>query len=185
MNFLQYFLESKDKENWFEKRTKNHIELVKKYAGKISEELFKQAELHDASKFNDPERTPYIEISWDYKCQADNIPNILPENIKETMYGASYHHVKNNKHHPEYWSEQEDVINKVNRDEPLEEIIDSTKMPDEYILEMVCDWCAMSEEKKNFPKDWADKNVGIRWKFTPEQTKLIYKTIDEIWEPSK
>lgn len=175
------FKEFLKKVEWFEKRTNRHIELVRKYARKLDLDFPD----HDSSKFLEPEKTPYIEITWDYKCKSDNVPNNLPENIKETMYNASNHHVKNNKHHPEYWSDQNEVINKVNRDQPLEEIIDSVKMPDESILEMVCDWCAMSEEKGNSPKEWADKNVGIRWKFTPEQTKLIYETIDKIWNNTK
>jgi hypothetical protein len=47
---------------------------------------------------------------------------------------------------------------------------------------MCADWCAMSEELgTNSPKNWADKNVNIRWKFSPRQVKLIYDIIDKIW----
>ena len=54
-------------------------------------------------------------------------------------------------------------------------------MPDEYIAEMVADWCSVSLERNNSPKDWADSNLGIRWKFNPRQTKLIYDLIEAIW----
>ena len=55
-------------------------------------------------------------------------------------------------------------------------------MIDDDIKEMVADWCAMSEEKGNTPKEWADKVVNKRWKFTSEQTKLIYTLIDKCWK---
>ena len=74
------------------------------------------------------------------------------------------------------------IINKNNRDEPIEGVmIDSTKMPDLALAEMVADWCAMSEEKHTDPIDWARKNVNVRWKFTDSQTKLIYDLIEKIW----
>ena len=67
------------------------------------------------------------------------------------------------------------------RDKPPEEMIDATKMPDLDIAEMVADWCAVSEERGNTPKSWADKNVNVRWKFTDEQSDLIYEIIDAVW----
>lgn len=38
----------------------------------------------------------------------------------------------------------------------------------------------MGREKGTSPKDWADKNVGPRWKFTPEQVKEIYGLIELV-----
>ncbi len=40
---------------------------------------------------------------------------------------------------------------------------------------------AMSEEKGGTPKNWADKNVNVRWKFTDKQKDLIYELIEKIW----
>ena len=48
-------------EDWFEKRTKKHIERVQKYCKKIADynsefnELIERGETHDQSKFKDPE----------------------------------------------------------------------------------------------------------------------------------
>ena len=36
-------------------------------------------------------------------------------------------------------------------------------------------------EKGTNPKDWANKNVNVRWKFTPEQENLIYKLIEQVF----
>jgi hypothetical protein len=51
-------------------------------------------------------------------------------------------------------------------------------MPNMDIAEMAADWMAMSEEKGTEPKDWADKNVNVRWNFTPKQVDLIYELLE-------
>ena len=173
--------------DWFEKRTNRHIKLVQKYCKLIAEygenrfkELVEIAKDHDASKFKDPEIEPYIYVSWDYKCKDDGIDFKAPDGMDEKMNDATTHHVLKNSHHPEYHAgEDSDVINKEDRDNPVrDKIIDGTKMPDLDIAEMVADWCSVSEERGNHPKDWADKNVNKRWKFTDKQKDLIYELIE-------
>jgi len=175
--------------DWFEKRTNNHIKLVQKYCELVAdydpvfEELIERGEVHDASKFEEPEMTPYVWTTWQYKCKDDGIKLEIPEDIKEKMNAATFHHVKHNKHHPENHTEQsKDILNREDRDKPPSEIIDATKMEDIDIGELVCDWMAMAEEKGTNPKDWADKNVNIRWKFTNKQKDLIYDLIKNIWK---
>ena len=182
-------------EDWYEKRTNKHIDLVKKYCEKIIshydefQELKDRLKIHDDSKFEEPEYTPYVFITWKYKCKEDDI-NFEdcnpPENIDDLMYDATIHHITNNSHHPEYHAPNKNdhnaLINKKDRDKPPSDIIDATKMPDLDIAEMCADWCSVSEEKGNFPKSWADKNIGVRWKFTENQKELIYDILDSIWE---
>ena len=55
-------------------------------------------------------------------------------------------------------------------------------MPELDVAEMVADWLGMSEEKNSDPKDWAKKNVNVRWKFAPKQVKLINELVKEIWK---
>ena len=96
-----------------------------------------------------------------------------------------YYPITSNNHHPEYWNNDvadEDLLNTKDRDGIPDKIIDATDMPGDYIYEMVADWCAMSEEKGNTPKQWADMVVGKRWKFNKIQTDLIYEIIDKVWE---
>jgi len=174
--------------DWFEQRTKRHIQLVQKYCSRIADynadrfpNIIELGQVHDASKFVSPERDPYVLISWDYHCKDKGIPFKLPDDIKDKMNEATEHHVKSNSHHPEQWSNQSQTISRENRNAPCK-LIDATKMPDESIAEMCADWCAMSEERNNTPRQWADKNVNIRWKFTDEQKELIYELLDIIWE---
>jgi len=175
---------------FFDKRTANHIGLVQKYCQKIDalkmdglEDLIKKAEVHDASKLKEPEKTPYVYVTWDYKCKDDGTDFSPPSNIKDEMSKATKHHVKNNAHHPEFHSPKEvGLINREDRDKAPDEMVDATKMDKLSIAEMVADFCAMSKEKGNTPKEWVDKNVGVRWEFTDEQKKLIYELIDEVWD---
>ena len=179
-------------EDFFKERTNRHINLVGKYCKKIADydkerfgELLERAKIHDDSKFEDPEKEPYIYITWQYRCKDKGEKFDIPEEMKDRMNRATEHHVKNilNTHHPEASCDKEvDLINRENRDAKPKEIIDATKMTDLDIGEMCADWCGMSAEKKSNPKDWADKNVNIRWKFTDKQKDLIYELIEEVWE---
>jgi len=176
-------------EDFFQKRTKKHIDLVAKYCKKIAKydtkrfnELITRIEEHDQSKFKSPEVEPYVYITWKYKCKDDGTEYECPENMDKKMTAATEFHVKNNSHHPEYHCDKTtDLINEKNRDKPPEEMIDATKMPDLDIAEMCADWMAVSEERGNTPKSWADKNINIRWKFNNHQKNLIYELIKSIW----
>lgn len=175
---------------FFEERTEKHIKRVKKYADKIFhydparfDDLPDQVKDHDQSKYEDPEIDPYIYITWQYKCKDEGKDFELPDGMEERMNKATEHHVKSNRHHPEFHCEKEvDLINRGDRDKPPKEIIDATKMNDTDVAEMCSDWFAMAEEKGTDPKDWADKNVGVRWKFSDRHEKIIYELIENVWE---
>jgi len=180
----------KKMKDWFEKRTKKHIELVQKYCEKLVEydeekygELIERSEVHDASKFKSPELEPYIYTTWKYKCKEDGVDFDCPKEMEDKMNESTEHHILNNRHHPEFHCDKtENLINENDRDKPPEEMIDATKMDDVDLAEMICDWCAVSEERGNTPKSWANKNIGVRWEFTDKQENFIYELIDEVWK---
>jgi len=175
-------------EEFFNKRTERHINLVRKYCDKIHnyypdqfEGIIERGEEHDQSKYADPEVIPYIYITWDYRCKDLGIDPGISDEIHDEMNAASEHHVHNNRHHPEFFCNEKSTINREDRDAVPDKIIDATEMDDLDIAEMVADWWAMSEEKGDkSPKAWADKNVNKRWKFTKEQKNLIYELIDAL-----
>jgi hypothetical protein len=177
----------------FKKRTNKHIELVQQQgniiieSGILSDEdnktLKKEIAIHDASKFKAPEYEPYLHVNWKYKMRAEGKEYEVSKEIEDQMNEATHHHVKKNSHHPEYWSDQDqEIINKNNRDEPPKEIIEAEKMPDAHIAHMVADWMAMSIEKGITPYPWAKKNINVRWKFTEKQVELIYNILDTCWK---
>lgn len=175
--------------DWFQKRTNNHVALVQKWSEKIEKQfpelkgLVDQAQKHDASKYEEPERTPYIFVTWDYKCKDDGITWDCPDYIKDMMDDATNHHVINNSHHPESVAEKKvGLINRRDRDASPDEMVNATSMKDLDIGEMCADWCAMSEEKNNTPQSWAKKKINKRWKFNDDQVDLIYQILDAVWK---
>jgi hypothetical protein len=183
---------TKEMKDWFFERTNKHISMVRKYMQKIVdefpqyEELLERMEDHDSPKFKEPELTPYIWITWKYKCEAkkkDFKSYSPPENIDELIQEATEHHIKSQRHHPEYHcSKESNLINSNNRDEIPDEMIDATKMNDIDLCEMCADWMAVSEERGNTPIEWENKNVNKRWKFSEHQKDLIYEILNAIWE---
>ena len=176
----------------FNERTHNHIFLVEKYLDKIinlensnldNSILEKEKEEHDESKFLAPEHEPYLHINWCYYMKDKGIDYNPGKKVEDQIQAATFHHVKNNQHHPEAWDENSTIesINSKDRDKPGK-IVDATKMPLNYIAAMVADWMAMSEEKGTDPYKWCEMNINKRWKFTEEQVLLIYDLLEKIWK---
>ncbi len=186
-------MESEDEKlNWFTNRTNRHVSLVKKAAYKIYKVypefkgLLDRAKHHDDSKFEEPERTPYISITWRHKLENERgkydpinskgyqRPGLLK---KEDENAAVLRHITTNSHHPEYHlkdKSEADVSNKGG----LNKCVDASAMPDLDIAEMVSDWQAMSEELgTNTAREWFDKQRDVRWHFSPHQVELINKIL--------
>lgn len=176
----------------FNNRTNRHIELVRKYCTKLEERipgldgLHKRSLEHDASKFESKEKIPYVWLTWRYKCEDAKKPCVLPTGMKRMIDEATEHHILSNAHHPEFHQgKTSNLVNKEDRDKPPKEMVDATKMSKLDLAEMVADWCAMSEERGNTPQEWAKKNVNVRWKYTPEQVKLINQFMEAAWDMKK
>jgi hypothetical protein len=184
MNINEVFM-SPELKTFFNERTERHIARVQKYAKKIADifpnlsDVIIQAKNHDTSKYEEPEYTPYVHLTWRYKCRDEGGDYEIPVDHHE----ATLHHIKNNRHHPEFHDPgvNDKSLNRENRDSIPDRATDGTKMTYIDIAEMVADWMAMSEEKGGNPKDWADSNVNKRWLFSENQVKAIYKIIDKVW----
>ena len=176
-------------ETHFLSRTNLHRKLVQKFCQKIYQldpnkfqELPNRATTHDQSKYDEPEKIAYIYITWKYHCRDNHMEFLQDKDMETRAIQATEHHIKTNRHHPEFHSTQEtNLINPSNRDRPNGNIIDATLMEDLDIAEMVADWCAVSEERGTCPFDWAMANIGTRWKFTDRQEVLIHWLINKIW----
>ena len=180
-------------EKYFEERTAKHIALVQAAAQKIVKaypeefkELEAHASIHDASKLVEPERTPYISISWRHKLENEQgkfnpikgkgyqTPGMLD---KDEENKATLHHITTNSHHPEFYNKDKANIDAEDRDKSVK-VLDAGKMLPLDIAEMIADWQAMAEElKKNTARQWYDQQKNVRWSFTPEQDALIDKLL--------
>jgi hypothetical protein len=169
----------------FVARTRRHIALVQKYCVWLEERdpnlagLAARGLVHDTSKFEDPEYEPYVWLTWRYKCKDDGMPCVLPPGMEARINAATEHHILANAHHPEaHQARRSGLLNTQDRDKPPREMVDATHMGALDIAEMVADWAAMSEERGNTARAWADQNVNVRWRFTPTQVALIDRLID-------
>lgn len=116
--------------------------------------LFLHAFTHDMSKFSPKEFVPYAKwFNGPYgiaiKDKLDGLSEdvkIKHELIKNNFEKAWEHHYRNNKHHWQYWCY--DWFKYETEPESPQlcycEFITPLEMPDQYLLQMVCDWEAMS-----------------------------------------
>ena len=177
------------KEAWFEKRTDRHVAAVQANAQKIADafpdladDLMAQVAHHDDSKYEEPERAPYIELTWKHKndkYDSYKTPGTISD---DEINQATMHHIKGNKHHPEYWNKEDANLDPEDRDKSVESL-DASKMDNVSIAEMIADWQAMSEEVgKNTAREWFEKNKDVRWSFNEDQTALIDKLLNVFEE---
>lgn len=169
----------KEKEDYFLQRTLDHKRLVRNACFKVAESAnslgISEKELracgftHDDLKFLPPEHEPYVDLTWRKK---EGIKEITPEIAEATL-----HHIKNSKHHPEYWTSTKISLNKDERDK-LNQCVDASKMPKLYLAEMVCDWHAMGQECGNTAREWFNKQRNVRWCFSKEQEDFISKVLN-------
>ena len=122
--------EQEEKLAFFMERTQEHIQRVQDAVDKIVaaypeyETLVEIASEHDASKFEEPEKGPYIELTWNKK-EGTKATGELEDQITQ----ATLHHIKGNQHHPEYHLEDKSKANlsSTNRDESIE-VVDATNL---------------------------------------------------------
>jgi hypothetical protein len=153
---------------FYQRRTNEHIDRVRRClaimasATEHTEELNQRAQIHDASKFGPEERVPYIWLTEFHRCRRDGEPFAYPDGMQDRVRAAIDHHVATNRHHPSFHADPND-------------------MSDVDLIEMVCDWTAMSQE---FDQDggsarvWADKTIGNRVHFNDDKRRFIYEMID-------
>lgn len=174
---------TKEMIDYFYTRTKYHIQLVIDNATKLYtidgnkyQGLMIQTKFHDQSKYSSKERIPYIVLTYQKYCEANNIPFEVDEKIKNQIKNATFHHIKNNRHHPAF----HDLKYK-----KTSTIANGEDMLDLDLYEMVCDWFAMSQELGNDVEEYAKEVVGTKYLFSKRQEKLIYETISNLKGESK
>jgi hypothetical protein len=147
---------------FYERRTNEHIERVRRCLTLLAEvtdhggELIERARTHDASKFGPEERIPYVWLTEYHRCRRTGEPFAYPEGMAERVKRAIHHHVRSNRHHPEFHADPND-------------------MTDVDLIEMVCDWTAMAQEfgeAGGSARSWADKVIGERVMFNEERSRF-------------
>lgn len=177
-------IERNKKEQEYLDYIKEHISLVKKaydmymvplldmtvITPKIADDALKSAiikvgetiDTHDASKFSDSEFDGY-RAKW-YPTQVElQAGDEYNKKVDERYDEAWKHHYQTNAHHPAYWY---DFENEVARDATLEAIV-----------EMICDWEAMSLKFNTNTLEWYENKAIDEKKCFSANTKAI---VDEL-----
>ena len=153
---------------FYEQRTNEHIARVRKClllmatATEYGEELTERAKAHDASKFGPEERLPYIWLTEFHRCRRSREPFTYPPGMEARVRGAIDHHMKNNRHHPDFH-------------------VDPNDMTEVDLIEMVCDWTAMAQEfgqDGGSARGWADRTIGRRIHLNDARRRFVYEMID-------
>lgn len=157
---------------FFEKRTGEHIQRVRKCLELLSAvtdysaELMERARVHDASKYGPEERIPYVWLTEYHRCRQSGEAFVYPEGVEESVQRAIRHHLTSNRHHAEFHE-------------------DPNEMSEVDLIEMVCDWTAMAQEfdqNGGSARNWADKTIGKRLKFNDSKRSFIYAMIELLDE---
>lgn len=153
---------------FYERRTKEHIERVRRClfvmaeATDYTEDLKERAGAHDESKFEPEELVPYIWLTEFHRCRRSGEPFTYPDGMLARVQAAIDHHMSVNRHHPDFHADPND-------------------MSDVDLIEMVCDWTAMSQEfdqNGGSARAWADKTIGTRIHFNEEKRRFVYDMIE-------
>lgn len=153
---------------FYELRTKEHIERVRRCltvmasVTEYADELKERARIHDASKYGPEERIPYIWLTEYHRCRRSGEPFSYPDGMEERVRSAIDHHMTTNRHHPDFHDDPNDMTN-----------VD--------LIEMVCDWTAMSQEFEQdggSARGWADKTIGNRLHLNEFKRQFVYEMID-------
>jgi hypothetical protein len=153
---------------FYERRTSEHIERVRQCLAVMASvtaygpELYERARLHDASKFSPEERILYIWLTEFHRCRRAGEPFSYPDGMEDHVRAATDHHMSTNRHHPDFHADPND-------------------MTDVDIIEMVCDWTAMSQEfgqDGGSARGWADKTIGKRLHLNEDRRRFVYSMIE-------
>ena len=141
--------------------TLKHINEVRNNIWLLIKELDNRSKVHDASKFEEPERSVF----------AENTPKLAkteygtPEYSKlldETRVAIDHHYSKNT-HHPEHWPNGiEDM-----------DLID--------IMEMLCDWAAATKRNKNGNIHKSIEHNQTRFNISPQLSKIFTNTVNRYF----
>lgn len=119
-------------------------------------------DIHDESKYSDEEFNAY-------RKHFHSIDDKEKDDSEEDFELAWKHHYENNPHHPEYW---------IKDGEP-------TDMGIDYIVEMACDWIAMSYSKGGTALQYLNDNIEEKQKVMTENTMSILETILDTFYTDK
>lgn len=152
----------KDILNFYKIRMRAHIDSVGYFCGLLGIGCVG----HDIDKLAEPILTPYAFANYRFYHPDFSMP---PDMKRRQREGHNIHH-SNRDHHVEFYR-------------------NIAEMPDEKVMEMVCDWWAANLEDRIVNKLSNNKEMNVigfytsvkdKWGFTKNERKLIMSAIKDI-----
>lgn len=141
--------------------TLKHINEVRANIWRLIGELDQRAFEHDATKFQEPERTIYARALPELGKTEYGSPEY--QKLLDLTKPAVDHHWSKNRHHPEHWPNGiEDM-----------DLVD--------LLEMIADWTAATKCNKNGN---IHRSIAVntpRYKMTPQLARILLNTVDRYF----
>jgi hypothetical protein len=142
--------------------TLKHINKVRENLWLVIQELDKRAQIHDASKLAEPERSIMAENTEKLGKTVYGTPEY--QKLLEEIKPALDHHYAHNRHHSEHWP------NGIN---------DMTLID---MIEMLCDWKAASARNKNGNINKSIEVNAKRYMMTPQLQQIFTNTVRELFK---
>ncbi len=141
--------------------TLKHVNEVRGNLSLVVEELVRRAQVHDASKFEEPERSVFAANTPKLAKTEYGTPeyNVLLSEVKV----AIDHHYAKNTHHPEHWTNG----------------IDDMDLLD--LVEMLCDWIAATKRNKNGNVHKSIDHNKDRFGMSDQLYKIFKNTADRYF----
>jgi len=141
--------------------THKHVRTVQKNLGLFIQDLLHRSQIHDDSKFEEPELSIFASNSHKLKSTSYGTPEY--EALLNETRPAITHHYSKNRHHPEHWPNGiEDMT-----------LID--------LVEMLADWKAAGERNKDGNIRKSISVNSSRFKMSPQLRTIFENTAREYF----
>lgn len=141
--------------------TLKHVNDVQKNLSILIEKLAERARVHDASKFEEPERSVFA-LNTPKLAQVEyGTPEY--EELLEGVRPAIDHHYAKNTHHPEHWPNGVEDM----------DLLD--------LVEMLSDWTSATKRNKNGNVHKSIEHNKERFDITPQLAAIFKNTVDRYF----
>lgn len=141
--------------------TLKHVNEVRTNIWNIIKELDHRAAVHDASKFEEPERSVFAANTPKLAKTEYGTP-AYEELLKEVKVAIDHHYSKNT-HHPEHWPKGVDDM----------DLLDC--------VEMLCDWVAAVKRNKNGNVHKSIDYNEERFSMSPQLAQIFRNTVNRYF----
>lgn len=148
---------TKEKEICY-KETNEHISRVRFFISKIVKALLDRADVHDASKLQEPEFSLFAQNGSRLRDLKYGSPEY--ENSLKDLTVAIQHHYATNRHHPEHHKNGIEDMNLVD------------------LVEMFVDWKAASERQNNGNIRLSIEKCCEKFNICPQLRKIFENSVD-------